>query len=123
MRKRSQVNHLVKRLSRDPRLRRVIHKAKLRQKNGTGKIEGLGDLFLLSLAVASRFVSKRKARTLDELMEIVYLLVVVSLILKENVFDRPEVKEFFSQNYKRVSSVYREYVDRILSRIKKGEKV
>jgi hypothetical protein len=62
------------------------------------------------LAIASRFATKKKARALDELMDIIFLLVQVSLLLKENIFDRPEVKKFFSQSSKEIYSLAQKYV-------------
>lgn len=117
MKKSNPLNSLVKELNRDPRLKGIVAKVKRRsRKNGVAKVENLADFFLLSLAIVSRFVSKKKARALDELMDVVYLLVQVSMLLKENVFDRPEVREFLSQRSKRVFSVARQYVDVVLSR-------
>ena len=112
-----QFKHLVKDLSRDPRLKRVIVKVKRQshKKDGT-KVESVADFFLLSLAIVSRFTSRKTARALDELMDNVYLLVRVSMLLKENVFDRPEVRDFLSQRSKRIFSVARHYVDLILSK-------
>ena len=124
MKKTGQFRSLVKELSRDPRLKQVISKAKHQSRGrNTGHVENLRDFFLLSLGITSRFVSKKKARILDELMDAVYLLVEVSLLLKENVFDRPEVKKFLNQGSKQVflfaQVVYKsanEYVSTILSK-------
>ena len=107
--------NLVKELSRDPRLKRAFSQAKRQiRRKGATKVESMTDFFLLSLAIGTKFISKRKARALDELIEVVYLLVQVSLLLKENIFDRPEVKEFFSQQFKPILSISQGYIDRIL---------
>ena len=107
----SQFTNLLKELGRDPRLKRVIAKAK-RQTRGKGvaKVENVTDIFLLILAIAFRFATKKKARALDEMMDIIYLLVQVSLLLKENIFDRPEVKKFFSQSSKEIYLLAQKYV-------------
>jgi hypothetical protein len=119
MKKRSRLKSLVKELERDPRLKRVISKVKRQtQPRETPKIESVSDFLLVSLSIASRFMSKKKARSLDELMDVVYLLVRVSLLLKENIFDRPEVKKFFSHHYEKLSSTAQEYVAMILAKTK-----
>ena len=66
------------------------------------EFESAAGLFLLGLSDRSRFAKKKKARALDELGDLIYLLVQVSVMLKENIFDRPEVREFFSQRSKQI---------------------
>lgn len=115
----SQFRKLLKQLSRDPRVKRVIAKAKRRTRGkGRAKVENVTDMFLLLMAIASRFAKKKKARALDELMEIIYLLVQVSLLLKENIFDRPEVKEFFSHSSKQIYLLAQECVAMVLPKTK-----
>ena len=117
MRNSNQFKNLVRELGRDPRLKRVIAKVKRHsRKKNAAKVESFADFFLLSLAIVSRFVSKKKARSLDELMDVVYLLLQISLLLRENIFDRPEVKEFVSQRSKKMYLVAQKYVDLILSK-------
>ena len=115
----SQFRKLLKQLSRDARVKRVIAKAK-RQTRGKGvaKVENVTDIFLLILAIAFRFATKKKARALDELMEIIYLLVQVSLLLKENIFDRPEVREFFRHSSKQIYLLAQECVAMVLPKTK-----
>jgi hypothetical protein len=105
----SQFNDLLKVLGRDPRLKRVMARRRIRGKGGAN-VEHVTDIVLLLLAIASRFATKKKARALDELMDIIFLLVQVSLLLKENIFDRPEVKKFFSQSSKEIYSLAQKYV-------------
>jgi hypothetical protein len=115
----SQFENLLKGLGRDPRLKRVIVRAKRKPRGkGGAKVETVTDIFLLLMAIASRFAKKKKARALDELMDIIYLLVQVSLTLKENVFDRPEVKEFFSQSYKQIYLLAQQCVAMVLPKTK-----
>jgi len=120
----SQFKDLLKGLSRDPRLKRVITKARrqTRQKGGA-KVERVTDIVLILLAIASRFVKKKKARALDELMDIIYLLVQVSLLLKENIFDRPEVKEFFSHSSKQMYLLAQECVAMVLPKTKRPRRM
>ena len=105
----SQFNDLLKVLGRDPRLKRVMARRRIRGKGGAN-VEHVTDIVLLLLAIASRFATKKKARALDELMDIIFLLVQVSLLLKENIFDRPEVKKFFSQSSKEIYLLAQKYV-------------
>ena len=105
----SQFNDLLKVLGRDPRLKRVMARRQIRGKGGAN-VEHVTDIVLLLLAIAARFATKKKARALDELMDIIFLLVQVSLLLKENIFDRPEVKKFFSQSSKEIYLLAQKYV-------------
>ena len=105
----SQFNDLLKVLGRDPRLKRVMARRQIRGKKGADGAH-VTDIVLLLLAIASRFATKKKARALDELMDIIFLLVQVSLLLKENIFDRPEVKKFFSQSSKEIYLLAQKYV-------------
>jgi hypothetical protein len=115
----SQFRNLLKGLGRDPRLKRVIAKAKRQTRGKDGaKVESVTDIALLLLAIASRFTTKKKARALDELMDMIYLLVQVSLLLKENIFDRPEVREFFSHSSKQIYLLALECVSMVLPKTK-----
>ena len=119
MKNASQFRKLLKQLSRDARVKRIIAKAKRRTRGKAGaKVETVTDMFLLLMAIASRFAKKKKARALDELMEIIYLLVQVSLLLKENIYDRPEVKEFFIQRSKQIYLLAQECVAMVLPKKK-----
>lgn len=106
---------LLKELSRDPRLKQVIAKAKRqpRAKAGT-KVETVTSMFLLVSAIISRFSKKKKARAIDELVDIVHLLIQVSFLLKENIFDRREVKKFFRQTSQQIYAFAQECVAMIL---------
>jgi hypothetical protein len=105
----SQFQDLLKVLGRDPRLKRVMARRQIRGKGGAN-VEHVTDVVLLLLAIASRFATKKKARALDELMDFIFLLVQVSLLLKENIFDRPEVKKFFSQSSNEIYLLAQKYV-------------
>ena len=115
----SQFKNLLKELSRDPRLKPVIAKAK-RQTRGKGeaKVENVTGIFLLLLSIIPRFAKKKKAQAIDELMDIIYLLVQVSWLLKENIFDRPEVREFFSQSSKQIYLLAQQCVSMVLPKTK-----
>lgn len=113
----SQFKDLLKELSRDPRLKRVIAKRRSRAKAG-GKLELVADIVLPVVRIASRFTSRKKTRALDELMDAIYLILQVSLLLKENVFDRPEVQRFFRQRSNEIYSLAKECVAMVLPRTK-----
>jgi hypothetical protein len=113
LKKDSQFKDLLKELARDPRVKRVIAKRRSRGKRG-GKIQPEAGIVLALLGIASRFMTKKRARAFDELVDAIYLLVQVSLLLKENVFDRPEVQRFFRQKSKQIYSLAQEYVAVIL---------
>jgi hypothetical protein len=113
----SQFKDLLKVLGRDPRLKRVMARRQIRGKKGAD-IAHVTDIVLLLLAIASRFATKKKARALDELMDVIYLVVQVSLALKENIFDRPEVKEFFSRSSKEIYFFAQKYVAMVLPKTK-----
>ena len=52
-------------------------------------------------------MKKKKARALKEQTEIMHFLVQISLLLKENVLARPEVKEFFSRSARQIHQATR----------------
>jgi hypothetical protein len=122
MKKSSQFSNLLRELSRDPRLKRVITNAKRqhRGKGGAGaKVENVTGIFLVLMAIASLFARKKRARAIDELMDIIYLLVQVSVVLKENIFDRPEVRKFFSKSSKQIYLLAQQCVDLVLPKPKR----
>ncbi len=108
---------LLQELNRDPRLKQVIAKAR-RQPRGKVRtnVETVTDTLLLVSGIASRFSKKKRARALDELTDLVHLLVQVSLLLKENIFDRPEVKKFFRESFEHVYLFAQEWLSMILPR-------
>ena len=106
---------VAKELSRDPRLKQAIAKARRKTPGkDVRRIDNATGIVLLLLGIASRFSKKKKARALDEAMDVIHLLVQISIVLKENVFDRPEVKKFFSQSFRQVYLLARELVAMVL---------
>lgn len=79
-------------------------------------VETVTDTLLLVSGIASRFSKKKRSRALDELAELVHLLVQVSLLLKENIFDRPEVKKFFRESFEQIYLFAQEWLSMILQR-------
>lgn len=114
MKNAARFSKLLKELSRDSRLKRAVAKGRRRSHaKRRSQIENLLDMCLLFSAVASRFLKKKKARALDKQMDIVYFLVQVSLLLKENIFDRPEVQEFFGRNARQIRLMVGESLGRM----------
>lgn len=115
----SQSKNLLKELSRDPQMRRALAKAKHQVRGkGRAKVETATGVVLLLLAIAARFATRKKARAIEDLMDTIVLLVQVSLMLKENIYDRPEVKEFFIQRSKQIYSLAQEWVAMVLPKKK-----
>jgi len=106
---------LLQELSRDPRVKQVMAKAarRPRQKAGT-KVETATSMFVLLSMIVSRFTKKKRARAIEELADTVQFLVQLSLMLKENIFDRPEVKKFFRQRSKQIYVLAQDWLSRIL---------
>ena len=106
---------LLTELSRDPRLKQAIGKARRQPPGNAGtKVETATRMCLMILAIASRFSRKKRARAIDEVADIVHLLVQISFLLKENIFDRTEVKRFFRQTSAQIYAFVQECVAMIL---------
>jgi len=109
MKNATRLRKALKELSADPQLRQVIATARRQSREKRpSQIESLAGLYLLLAAIAARFSKKKRARALDEHIAIVRSLVQLSLLLKENVLDRPEVRTFFSRSAKQISLITRE---------------
>jgi hypothetical protein len=81
-------------------------KASRRSRGKTsGRLESFAEATKIIPVIASGFLKKKKARALEEQLEIAHFLLRLSFLVKENVFDRPEVKEFFSKSALQVSVV------------------
>jgi len=113
------VRTLVKKLSKDPQVKQAIAQARRRSRSkNRAEVEGVTNMLLLALAVAARFSKKKKARALDDLGDLLYVLVQASLLLKENIFDRPEVKKFFSKSSKQLYALAEGFVAMISPKTK-----
>jgi len=110
---------LVKDLSRDPRLKRAVAKATRKSRGeGARTVEDVTGMLVLMGRIASGFAGKKKARAIDEAMDAVSLLVQVSIVLKENIFDRPEVKRFFDESFRQIYRAAEELVAMVLPKAK-----
>jgi hypothetical protein len=115
MKNSNQYKKLLKELSRDSRLKAVIAKSR-RQPRGNAEaiVDSSTNMFLLISAIVSRFSKKKNAKALAELADMVQLLVQLSLVVKENIFDRPEVKKFFRESSKQIYRFAQEWLSVIL---------
>jgi hypothetical protein len=121
MKKTATFRTLLKELDRDPRVRQAMARAK--RENGQKdrvKVEGVTGILSLALTIASRFSRKKKARTLEEMRDAISFLVEASLLLKENIFDRPEVKKFVRQRSKQIYSFAQECMAMVLPKKARG---
>lgn len=110
---------LVKDLRRDPRVKKAVAKA-VRQSRDPDikKVEDVTGIAVLMMKIASSFAKKKKARAIEEAMDMIYLLVQVSIVLKENLFDRPEVKKFFSESFRQIYTAAEQVVTMVLPKAK-----
>jgi len=106
---------LLVELSRDPAVKRAVAKTR-RKRPGktTAKVESVTGILRLITGIASRFAKKKKARGIEEAMDAIDLLIQVSIALKENIFDRPEVRRFFSRSFRQVYALALELVAMVL---------
>lgn len=122
MKKVATLRTLTKKLSRDPELKEAMRRAGRRPRGrDRARVEQATGLLSLLLGIASRFSKKKKAKALDELKDAINLLVEASLLLKENVLDRPDVKRFFKQRSKEVYRFAQECMEMVMP--KKGRQI
>ena len=91
---------LLKKLSSDPKIKEAIRQASEQATSASHfKAQSAMGLIKYLLKYTATFLGKKKAQKFNEYSEYVVVLITVSLILKKNIFDRPEVKEFFVSNW------------------------
>jgi len=119
MSKRTSFADIAKELSRDPQFKQAIAKARSKKRGKeVRRVDSATGIALLLLGIASRFSKRKKARAIEDAMDVIYLLVQVSIVLKENVFDRPQVKKFFSQSFRQVYLLARDFVALVVPKTK-----
>jgi hypothetical protein len=99
---------LIKELSQDPAVKaaldKISHKSKLGQ-----HVKSLKD-FLPILGKFSAKFGGKKTIAVTETITLIVVLFEVSVLIKQNMFDRPEVKRFFNENWgifqKRTAAMY-----------------
>ena len=110
---------LIRDMSRDPRFKKAVAQARKRSRGtDVARLEDATGVFVLTTKIASLFFKKKKARAIEDAMDLTYLLVQVSILLKENIFDRPEVRKFFNESLRRIYSAAEEFVGMILPKVK-----
>lgn len=92
------LRELLVTLSKDPKVKNALSTLKAKS-NGSNKVNSFKELFIHLLRLSSKFLGKKKARFLEEWIDAAELLISLSLVLKENIFDRPEVRAFFEESW------------------------
>src|SRR5262245_22669040 len=87
---------LIKELSEDPKIKAAFDTINDKSKIGQ-HVRSLKE-FLPFVAKLGKFTGK-KTVVVAEVITLIIFLFETSVYLKENVFDRPEVKKFFSENW------------------------
>lgn len=98
---------LIAQLAQDPKLKAAI--GKLNEKSQIGlHVKSLKD-FLPFVTKLSKFGGKKTLLVAEHLTLIIFLF-ELSVLVKTNVFDRPEVRKFLSENWgalqKKVAAMY-----------------
>lgn len=93
-------------LSKDPTLREAIDQYKAgghstQTLQAQSMIEGLGHI----AQVAAKFMNKKKTDMITHYVEIVGLVLTLSVFLKVNLLDRPEVQSFLKHRFEEVQGV------------------
>jgi hypothetical protein len=119
MSSKTEFKSLLKKLSEDPKLREAIQSITENDKNFAALSKGLATTLLF----AGRFVGKGRMRTFIGFIDAAVFLIYLSLMIKQNVFDKPEVREFIKKVWKdigktanQLATVARNYVDKRLAK-------
>lgn len=112
---------LLEELSADPKIRAALDKISDKSKLGQ-HVRALRD-FLPFIAKFSKFGGKRTA-LISQHISLIILLFELSILLKTNVFDRPEVQKFFKENWgllqKKIAAMYIFCSNYVRSRLNKS---
>ena len=109
---------LIKKLSQDPNLREAIDTmGRMKNKDFAVLPQAIGTALLF----AGRFAGKGRMRSVTNFVDAALFLISLSLLIKQNVFDRPEVQEFFRKLWNDIgkttahlNKLLRDYVDKRL---------
>jgi len=120
MSSKTEFKSLLKKLSEDPKLREAIQSI---TENGDKNFAALSKGLATTLLFAGRFVGKGRMRTFIGFIDAAVFLIYLSLMIKQNVFDKPEVREFIKKVWKdigktanQLATVARNYVDKRLAK-------
>lgn len=99
--KSKKIVQLLADLSKDKNIKLALDKVKSEYRNESQeKINSFKDLLIVIFKISSKFIGKKKARVIEETLDAVGILIQISFIVKTNVFDRPEVREYFQNLWK-----------------------
>ena len=111
---------LIGKLSQDPKVREAIHK--IGKFGDNPNFTALPQAMVAAILFAGRFFGKSRMRALANFVDAAVFLVSLSLLIKQNVFDKPEVQDFVRKTWKDIgktathlTQVVRDYVDRRLN--------
>ena len=95
------LKELIQLMRKDEKLKRAVDQV---LKGSTTqdtiqKARSATDFLVTLVKMSSKFLGKRLANRWIELLEILSFIVQVSLLLKTNVIDRPEVRDFLAKKY------------------------
>jgi hypothetical protein len=106
--KTARFKELIKDLSQDPKFKAALEKVAEKSKAGL-HVKSLKEFLPLIGKLSTKFGGK-KTMAVTETITLFIVLFEVSVLIKQNVFDKPEVKQFFSENWgalqKRVAAMY-----------------
>jgi hypothetical protein len=114
---------LLKELGQDPKIKAALEKVTEKSKIGhhVRSLKG----FLPLVGKLSKF-GGRRTLAVTETLTLIILLFEVSVLIKQNVFDRPEVKKFFTENWgafqKKVAAMYLFVSNHVHSQLKRTQK-
>ena len=127
MSKTKKVQEFLKLLKEDPKVKKALESAKS-EPSGL-KTRTVVDAFLSLLKVMARGFSKRKLMIFHDVLEITRIIIEISLMIKKNVLDRPEVKLKFEEllkatigNSSAIALKLRSFIDQMLTTLKKTKK-
>lgn len=99
------VKKLIELLKKDPTLKEQLKRFKGRNDVAVPEAKSPVSALLNVASVMGKFTGKKKALILAAHIDTVVLLVSLSMFLKTNVFDRPEIQEFFKKAFDQSSIV------------------
>lgn len=98
---------LLTELSQDPKFKAALTKVSEKSKIGQ-HVKSLKE-FLPLIGKLSKFGGKRTLAA-TEAITLIVVLFEVSILIKQNVFDKPEVRKFFHENWgllqKKIAAIY-----------------
>lgn len=98
--KSERIKELIKKLSADPKIKSAMAELKANSNAENAYYsKSFLDLMVYILKASGGFLGKRKAKVIIEVVEVTGFVISISLILKKNLFDRPEVRQYFNERW------------------------